>query len=190
RCPGEPRSRRELELDQRRDDAEARAEIERERRRVEALLDETDLWRARPRDLDAALDEETSNALPLHAGGDGHRTDHRPGAPDVGPRQPDDLPIQLRDATAERVEREEMADVAPRIGRRRDGGGLPVPHGDVVERDEVDVSRAVGVALLERADRHRHGVITPLATRRAAPWAARRRSSPVPRRSVRSRPLA
>ena len=170
-----PRPRRELQLDQRRDHPEPGAQVERQRRRVEALLDQPDLRDARAGRLDATLDEEPSDAAPLHARLDRDGSDGGDGPALMEPRHPHHSAIQLRHQPAERIEGEEMAHVAARVRRCRHHRLLSVAERDVVEGDEVDVARAVGVAFLQGTDRrdgHRHhspGDTNSSARGRAAP---------------------
>src|SRR5437870_2038104 len=131
--------------------AEARAQVEAERHGVEALLHEPHLRQALAGELDGALEQPPPDAAALRAGIDRERPEgrHRPARMDPG--DADDPVVLLGHDAAQRIELEEVADVAAAVGGRGDRRDEAVRERGAIEGDEVDVARGLDVARLGRA---------------------------------------
>src|SRR2546427_606900 len=101
-------------------------------------------------ELDAALEQPPPDAAALRAGIDRERPQgrHRPARMDPG--DADDPVVLLGHDAAQRIELEEVADVAAAVGGRGDRRDEAVRERGAVESDEGDVAPRLDVARLRR----------------------------------------
>src|SRR5438477_221634 len=126
-------------------------QVERERTDVEAFLHEPHLRQALAGQLDGALEAPPPDAAALRAGIDRERPEGRQRPARVGPGDADDPVVLLGHDAAQRIELEEVADVAAAVGGRGDRRDEAVRERGAIEGDEVDVARGLDVARLGRA---------------------------------------
>src|SRR2546423_10415119 len=123
-------------------------QVEAERLAVEALVHQPNLRDAAARELDGALEQPAADPASLHARIDGDRANRRHGAARMDPREADHLPVVLGERAAERIDGEQMADVAAALSRRPDAGLQTVRERDPVEGDEVEIAHPLDLPLL------------------------------------------
>src|SRR5262249_36736174 len=137
--------RSQLEIEERGDHAEPRAEVETEGDRVVALLHQPDLRDASPGDFHQSLDEPPPDAAPRGARIDRDRADRRDGAARMEPRDADDVAVLLGDEPPERIEIEQVSDVAAALDRGRHHRRDPVLDRGAIEGDEVQLARGIDI---------------------------------------------